>query len=82
MDRLLRAHQAFARTYIDDIVVFLAIMEDHIQYLRAVFNLFVKFNISISPQKAFIGYPSVTLLGQKVNSLGLSISKEKLRAIT
>jgi len=30
MDRLLRAHQAFARAYIDDIVVFSVIIEDHI----------------------------------------------------
>jgi len=49
IDRLLRAHQAFARAYINDVVIFLVIMEDYIQYLRAVFSLFVKFNISISP---------------------------------
>jgi len=49
IDRLLRAHQAFARAYIDNIVIFSAIMEDYIQYLRTVFSLFVKFNISISP---------------------------------
>jgi len=49
MDRLLRAYQAFARAYINDIVIFSAIIEDYIQYLRAVFSLFVKFNISISP---------------------------------
>jgi len=29
MDRLLRAYQAFARAYIDDIVVFSVIMEDY-----------------------------------------------------
>jgi len=49
MDRLLRAYQAFARVYIDDVVIFLVIIEDYIQYLRVVLSLFVKFNISISP---------------------------------
>jgi len=49
IDRLLRAYQAFARAYIDNIVIFSVIIEDYIQYLRTVFSLFVKFNISISP---------------------------------
>ncbi len=38
-------------------------------------------NISIKPEKAFLGYPTVRLLGQKVDSLGLSTSEEKLKAI-
>ena len=36
----------------------------------------------LAPKKAFIGYPSVKLLGQKVDMLGMSTSEEKLKAIT
>ena len=36
----------------------------------------------ISPKKAFLGYPSVNLLGQRVNSLGLSTAEDKLSAIS
>ena len=81
IDRLLRAHRDFAKAFIDDVVIHSATLEDHIQHLRVIFGLFAKHNISINPRKAFIGYPSVSLLGQKVNSLGLSTSEEKLKAI-
>ena len=39
-------------------------------------------NIAIQPIKAFIRYPSVKLLGQKIDSLGLATTKEKLKAIS
>ena len=45
------------------------------------FGLFARFNISINPKKTFIGYPSITLLRQKVNSLSLATLEEKLYAI-
>ena len=82
IDRLLRAHRQYARAYIDDVVIYSETLEKHVQHLRAIFGLFARFNISINPKKAFIGYLSVTLLGQKVNSLGLATSEEKLRAIS
>ena len=51
-------------------------------HLRKIFSLFVKLGISIKPTKAFLGYSDVDLLGQRVNSLGISTSEEKLRAIS
>ncbi len=38
--------------------------------------------ISVKPTKAFLAYPTVQLLGQKVTSLGPSSSEEKLKAIS
>ena len=81
INRLLREHREYARAYIDDIVIFSATLKNHVRHLRAVFGLFAKYNIAINPKKAFIDYPSVKLLGQKVNSLDLSTDEEKLRAI-
>ena len=40
-----------------------------------------KYNLAIKPTKTFLAYPSVALLGQKVDSLGLSTAEEKLAAI-
>ena len=37
--------------------------------------------IRSSPKKSFIGYPSVHLLGQKVNTFSLTTDQEKLEAI-
>ena len=81
IDRLLRDHRRYARAYVNDIVVFSRTKEEHKAHLRAVFEVLKQNNISIKPTKAFIGYPSVSLLGQKVDSLGLATADEKLRAI-
>ncbi len=71
MDRILRPFRAFARGYMDDIVVFSHSLEDHLTHLGRVFALFQELGISLEPAKSFLGYPSVTLLGQRVDGLGL-----------
>lgn len=45
------------------------------------FALFDKINIALKPSKSYVGYPTVALLGQKVDSLGLSTAADKLEAI-
>ena len=51
-------------------------------HLHQIFSLFREKRISIKPIKAFISYPNIHLLGQLVNSLGLTTTEEKLSAIT
>ena len=79
---ILRGHEAYAKAYIDDIVIFSATLEQHLSHLDAVFRLFVEHNVALNPQKAYIGYPSITLLGQKMNGLGLISAAEKIAAIS
>ncbi|KAI1005182.1 hypothetical protein K3495_g3037 [Podosphaera aphanis] len=74
MDTLLRKHRKFARTYIDDIVIFSKTFEEHIHHLQVVFSKLLEHNIHLSPRKWFLAYPSVDLLGQRVDALGLSSS--------
>ena len=62
-------------------MIFSAILKNHIRYLRAIFELFVKYNIIINSKKTFIDYFSVKLLSQKINSLDLFTNKEKLKII-
>ena len=56
-------------------------LDEYLDHLRRVFKLFKKYNIAISPEKAFLGYPNIKLLGRRVNSIGLSTTKEILTAI-
>jgi len=42
----------------------------------------VRYNIAIKGKKYFISYPLATIFRKKVNSFRLSITKEKLEAIT
>ena len=82
IDRLLREYRSFARAYVDDVVVFSKTLEEHVGHLKQIFALFSKYGISVNPAKAFLGYPSVQLLGQKVDSLGLWTAEDKLQAIS
>ena len=45
------------------------------------FEIFLRYNISIKPTKSFLKYPDIGLFGQRVNSLRLTTSDEKLNAI-
>lgn len=63
-------------------VIFSKTLTDHLMYLKNIFTMLTENNISIKPEKPFLGYPMVELLGQKVTSLGLSTSEEKLKNIS
>ena len=80
-DRLLRPLRDFARAYVDDMITFSKTLSEHLEHLRKLFTLFRQRRVCLNPKKSFLGYPSVTLLGQRVDSLGLSTSEEKLAAI-
>jgi RNase H-like domain found in reverse transcriptase/Reverse transcriptase (RNA-dependent DNA polymerase)/Integrase zinc binding domain len=81
IDNILRDHRSFSRAYIDDIVIASKTLEEHERHLHAVLATLAKYNISLNPAKSFIGFPSIQLLGQRVDSLGLSTLEGKLKAI-
>lgn len=80
-DKMLRPFQDFAKAYVDDMIAFSRTLAEHLEHLRKLFTLFRERRVSLNPQKSFLGYPSVTLLGQHVDSLGMSTSADKIRAI-
>ena len=81
-DAILRPLRAFTRAFVDDIVVFSHTLEDHLRYLNELFQLLRSKGVSLAPTKSYLGYPSVTLLGQRVDSLGITTAEEKIQAIT
>ena len=81
-DKLLRPYKEFARAYVDDIIVYNRTLEEHLNHLATIFQLFRDKRVSLAPTKSYLGYPSVILLGQRVDSLGMSTSAEKIAAIT
>ena len=56
-------------------------MDEYLKYLRKVFELFKKYNVAISPNKAFIKYFNVKLFKRRINFIGLFIIKEILKII-
>ena len=81
LDGILRECGSFAKAYIDDIVIFSRTLTDHLHHLSVVFKILDQRRVSLSPLKSFIGFPSATLLGQKVSGFGLSTHQEKVKAI-
>ncbi len=81
IDNILRNVRSWARVYIDDIVCGAKSLPDLLEKLRALFEIFLKFNISISPTKSYLNYSNVALLGQRVNPPSLITSEQKLKAI-
>lgn len=81
MDFQLHEFLAFCRAYIDDIVIASATLAEHILHLHLVFQKLTDLNLTLEPAKAYIGYPSVKLLGQRVDGFGMSTLQEKTQAI-
>lgn len=81
INNILRSVRDWARAYVDDIICGARSLDDLPSKLHILFEIFVAYNISIKPTKTFLNYPDVGLLGQEVNTLGLTTAKEKLNAI-
>ena len=81
-DRILRPHQRYARAYVNDIVIFLKLLEEHLRHLQNVFQELTTILIILSLKKSFLAYPLVRLLGQSVNALSMATAEAKLAAIT
>ncbi len=81
IDNILWEIWEWAYAYVDDIVCGGKSLSDLFTKLRVLFDIFLHYNISIQPTKSYLNYLNVALLGQRVNSLGLSISKEKLKRV-
>ena len=83
IDQILQPHRDFSRAYIDDIVIYIKSksLNEHLVHLNKVFKSLSEKGICLSSQKLFLTYPSVQLLGQCVDALGLATAEDKLAAI-
>lgn len=71
----------FTLVYIDNIVIFSKMFNEHLDHINRVLQVIKESKITLSPSKCHFGYQSLILLGQKVSRLGLSTHKEKVEAI-
>lgn len=71
----------FCRVYVDDILIASRTFKEHCYHLKLVFKELLKLRLKLAPKKAFIGFPSIRLLGQRVDALGLYTPQDKLKAI-
>ena len=81
IDNILKSVCNWARTYVDNIICGARSLNDLLSNLCILFEIFVAYNISIKTTNTFLNYPNVGLLGQEINTLGLTTVKKNLNAI-
>ena len=81
MNMIFRSHKFFAHCYIDDIVIFLKILKNHLKHLNTVFSLFDKMKITFKEVKTHLDYSSIILLDQQVDDFGMTSSKKQIAAL-
>ena len=71
----------FVIIYVDDIIVFSKIDQDHLQHLIKVFLKCRKFNISLNPKKSNFAMEEGKLLGHIISKKGITIDPDRVAAI-
>src|SRR5947207_11656781 len=81
MNMILRSHKFFIHCYIDDIVIFLKTLKNHLKHLNIIFSLFDKMRITLKEVKTHLDYSSIILLSQQVDDFGMTSSKKQIAAL-
>lgn len=68
--------------YVDDIIIKSRREDDHINYLKKLFNQLHKYNLKLNPAKCTFGVKSGKLLGFLVSNRGIKLDPAKIKAIT
>src|SRR5436189_5837912 len=81
MNMILRSHKFFAHCYINDIVIFLKILKNHLKHLNIIFNLFDELRITLKEIKTHLDYSSIILLSQQVNDFDMTSLKKQIAVL-
>ena len=71
----------FALAYIDDIIIYSKMLEEHLEHVDKVLEALHSVGMTIVEEKCHFEYDNVELLGHRVGWLGLSTLKERVKAI-
>src|SRR2546429_9663998 len=75
------SYKFFAHYYINDIIIFSKILENHFQHLNTIFSLFNRLKIIFKKIKTYLDYLSIILLDQQVNNFDMTFSKKQIAAL-
>src|SRR5438046_4855621 len=81
MNMIFKSHKFFICCYIDDIVIFLKILKNHLKHLNTVFNLFDELKITLKKVKIHLDYSSIILLNQQVNDFNMMFLKKQITVL-
>src|SRR5947207_15538301 len=78
MNMILQSHKFFTCCYINNIIIFSKILQNHLQHLNTMFNLFDKLKIMLKKVKTHLKYLSIILLDQQVNNIDMISLKKRI----
>lgn len=82
MDRILGSLRwTSALVYIDDVLIFSDTLEQHAEHLEQLLTTATKAGLKFSKTKSHFAYSSLTMLGRRVSTEGLSILQDKVAAV-
>ena len=81
INMIFHSHKFFVCCYIDDIIIFSKTLENHLQYLNTIFNLFNKLEITFKKIKTHLDYSSIILLNQQVDDFDMIFLKKQIAAL-
>ena len=62
---------SFAMVYLDDVIMYLEMLEDHLTWLQAIFNHFAHHRLKLKPSKCHFFKEEITYLGHKISAKGM-----------
>ena len=71
----------FVVVYLDDIIVYSKKQEDHVPYLKVIFERCQWYGISLNPKKSTFSIEEGTLLGFVISLYGITIDPKSIEAI-
>ncbi|KAG6522329.1 hypothetical protein ZIOFF_019468 [Zingiber officinale] len=81
MDNCFKEYEEFLVVYIDDILVFSATEEAHIQHLTKMLDICAKEGLVLSPSKMKIAQPEIEFLGATVGNRKIKLQQHIIRKI-
>jgi hypothetical protein len=81
IDIILRKYRHFAKTYVNDIVIFFNSLKKHLRHLIQIFVLFKKYNIVIKTSKIYFDYSFIAFFDQRMNNFDFFTIDNKLKII-
>ena len=62
---------SFAMVYLDDVIVYSEMPEDHLTWLQAIFDCFAHHGLKLKPSKCHFFKEEITYLGHKISAKGM-----------